>query len=208
MMTLQRRRLLRAVEADPLFANTCDDIFADRVTRYRTALARARRVKELQAEMGLDEAGSLQLRAVAAFDDPTTLHELMFVPNIEALCSPEQQAEWLPRCRDWRVIGCYAQTEVGHGSNVRGIETTATFVPGADAFELHSPTETSTKFWPGSLGKTANHAMVIARLVLSGKDLGPHNFIVPLRDAEHRPLPGVKLGVGRIERPHSPLITS
>ena len=25
-----------------------------------------------------------------------------------------------------------------------------------DAFELHSPTVTSTKFWPGSLGRTGN----------------------------------------------------
>jgi acyl-CoA oxidase len=26
------------------------------------------------------------------------------------------------------MIGCYAQTEVGHGSNVRALETTATFL--------------------------------------------------------------------------------
>jgi acyl-CoA oxidase len=26
-----------------------------------------------------------------------------------------------------KIIGCYAQTELGHGSNVRGLRTTAEF---------------------------------------------------------------------------------
>lgn len=43
------------------------------------------------------------------------------------------------------IIGCYAQTELGHGSNVQGLETTATFDPATDEFVMHSPTVTSTK---------------------------------------------------------------
>ncbi len=35
----------------------------------------------------------------------------------------------------------------GHGSNIRGLETTATFVRDSDEFELHSPTLTSTKWF-------------------------------------------------------------
>lgn len=46
----------------------------------------------------------------------------------------------------YQVIGCYAQTELGHGSNIRALETTATFVRGTDEFELHSPTITATKW--------------------------------------------------------------
>lgn len=172
--------------------------------RYTKSLARARRLKELQTSLGLegDKLGFEALRTLAAFDDPTTLHELMFVPNIEALCTPEQQAVWLPRCDDWRVLGCYAQTEIGHGSNVRALETTATFDVATDEFVLETPTLTSTKFWPGSMGKTANHAMVIARLRTpdasssSGgfTDRGVHNFIVPLRDENHALMPGVATG--------------
>ena len=62
-------------------------------------------------------------------DGEKALHWVMFQPNIVSLCDEEQQARWLPLCRDWRMIGCYAQTELGHGSNIRALETTATFLP-------------------------------------------------------------------------------
>lgn len=85
---------------------------------------------------------------------------------------------------------------------MRALETTATFLPeskGGDkggSWIIHSPTLTSTKFWPGTLGRTANHAIVIARLIDGeGKDRGVHNFLVPLRSMkDHSLLPGVKTG--------------
>jgi acyl-CoA oxidase len=100
------------------------------------------------------------------------------------------------------MIGCYAQTELGHGSNVRALETTATFQPQdkgglpGGSWVIHSPTLTSYKFWPGTLGRTANHAMVIAKLIDGkGVDRGIHNFLVPLRSMkDHTLLPGVKTG--------------
>lgn len=134
---------------------------------------------------------------------PTSLHWVMFVPNIRTLCDEEQQRTWLPLCRDWKMIGCYAQTELGHGSNIRALETTATFVNeanggrgGGGEWIINSPTLTSTKFWPGTLGKTANHAMIIAQLIDGkGTEQGIHNFIVPLRSMEdHTLLPGVMTG--------------
>ncbi|KAG6479274.1 hypothetical protein ZIOFF_062736 [Zingiber officinale] len=44
-----------------------------------------------------------------------------------------------------QIIGCYAQTELGHGSNVQGLERIATFDPKIDEFVTHSPTLTSSK---------------------------------------------------------------
>ena len=108
----------------------------------------------------------------------------------------EQQAEFLPDALSLRIVGTYAQTELGHGTFVRGLETTATFDGGADGFVLHSPTLSATKWWPGGLGATATHAVVMARLFCgAGVDRGPHAFVVQLRDMEtHEALPGVRVG--------------
>ena len=54
----------------------------------------------------------------------------------------------------------------------------------AQEFLIHSPTLTSTKWWPGGLGKTSSHAVVMARLFIGSKDYGPHGFIVQLRSLE------------------------
>lgn len=69
----------------------------------------------------------------------------MFIPAIEGQGTEEQQKKWLPLAKKMQIIGCYAQTELGHGSNVQGLETTATFDPQTDEFVMHSPTLTSSK---------------------------------------------------------------
>lgn len=69
----------------------------------------------------------------------------MFIPFIKGQGTDEQQRKWLSLARTMQIIGCYAQTELGHGSNVQGLETTATFDPQTDEFIIHSPTLTSSK---------------------------------------------------------------
>lgn len=96
----------------------------------------------------------------------------MFQLAIEKLADEEQKAKWLPLVNTMKMVGCYAQTELGHGSNVAGLETTATFDKSTDEFVLHTPTVTATKFWPGSLGKVGNHALVFARLLVEENDFG------------------------------------
>jgi hypothetical protein len=51
-------------------------------------------------------------------------------------------------------------------------------------------------FWRGTLGRTANHAMVIAQLIDGkGTRRGIHNFLVPLRSmTDHQLLKGVTTG--------------
>ena len=82
------------------------------------------------------------------------------------------------------MLGCYAQTELGHGSNVAGIETTATLDKTTDEFVINSPTITSTKYWPGDLGRFTSHALVFARLIIDKKYLGVQPFMVKIRDVE------------------------
>jgi acyl-CoA oxidase len=203
--TLRRRYLEQVIRLDPteIFSNE-DNNYLHRTDRHVRALAKHVRLMELCRQLHIGDQHGGEIVASPDFpllnalgdDLPTSLHWVMFVPNLVSLCDEQQQAEWLPLCRDWKMIGCYAQTELGHGSNVRALETTATFCCSTGCFIIHSPTLTSTKFWLGTLGKTANHAMVIARLIDDeGIDRGMHNFLVPLRSmTTHELLPGVTTG--------------
>ena len=38
----------------------------------------------------------------------------MFIPNIRATFSDEQQAIWLPRAEGWEIIGCYVSVLAGN----------------------------------------------------------------------------------------------
>ncbi|EQC39187.1 hypothetical protein SDRG_03393 [Saprolegnia diclina VS20] len=127
---------------------------------------------------------------------PLDMHRKMFVPALQLSMSAAQWALWQERSRLLPILGAYAQTELGHGSNIRALETTATYDPATEIFDLHSPTLTSRKWWPGGLGKTTNFAVVYARLLGGdGTDHGVHAFLVQLRDlASHASLPGVHLG--------------
>jgi acyl-CoA oxidase len=97
----------------------------------------------------------------------------MFLKTIEMLGNEEQVAEYLPQAKAMRIMGNYAQTELGHGSNVAGLETTATLDEKTDEWVIHTPNIRATKFWPGGLGLMSNHAMVFARCVVGENDYGP-----------------------------------
>ncbi len=109
--------------------------------------------------------------------------------------TPEQHELFLKKAENYEFIGCYAQTELGHGSNVRGLETTATWNANDKTFTLHSPHLTASKWWIGSMGRTANHAVVMAQLMIDGKSYGPHPFVVQIRDMKtHEPLKDIHVG--------------
>ena len=93
------------------------------------------------------------------------------------------------------IIGCYAQTELGHGSNVRGLEIEAVYDHKNKEFVMHSPSDSACKWWIGGLGNSSNHALLIAQLKINESSYGPHAFLVPIRDTEtHEPLPGIEVG--------------
>jgi acyl-CoA oxidase len=83
---------------------------------------------------------------------PTRFHDVAFVPVITSQGTAEQQAAWLPRCQRYEVVGCYAQTELAHGSNVQELETAARFDVTSGEFVISSPRVESTKWWIGGSG--------------------------------------------------------
>lgn len=136
-----------------------------------------------------------ELRELLFLPGGIELHVGMFVPTIQSQATKEQMAKWLPDCASLRMIGTYAQTELGHGTYIRGLETVAVYDPDTDEFVVHTPTLSATKWWPGGLGRTVNTVVLMARLFTKGEDRGMHAFVVPIRDYDtHLPLPGIEVG--------------
>lgn len=96
----------------------------------------------------------------------------MFTKSIVFLASEEQKQRWLPKIDNLQILGCYAQTELSHGSNVAGLETTATYDKETDEFIIHTPSIKAIKFWPGGLGIFATHAVVMAQMIIDGNKYG------------------------------------
>lgn len=87
-------------------------------------------------------------------------------------------------------------TEIGHGTNAKGMRTRAIFDKNRNEFVLHSPDFEAAKCWAGSLGQSATHAIVFAKLITpDGVDQGLHAFVVPIRDSKTLlPYAGVIVG--------------
>jgi acyl-CoA oxidase len=121
------------------------------------------------------------------------IHFFMFLTFLKGNGTKEQHEKWLDLAMEGKFMGCYCQTELGHGSNLRGIETIATFDKATDEFIIHSPTLTSLKWWPTGM-YASTHAVVMANLVLDDKVCGVQGFFMQLRDENGNLMPGVEVG--------------
>ncbi|WP_223884408.1 acyl-CoA dehydrogenase family protein [Micromonospora craniellae] len=92
------------------------------------------------------------------------------------------------------LLGCFAMTETGHGSDVQQLRTTCTYDPETQTFDLHTPHQAARKDYIGNAARDGRMAVVFAQLITGGQRHGVHAWLVPIRDADGNPMPGVTIG--------------
>ncbi|KAF2651356.1 acyl-coenzyme A oxidase 1 [Lophiostoma macrostomum CBS 122681] len=190
----KKQRILNVLKSEKVFDKS-QNYFSGRTDRFEKALARAKKLRNLRVKHNWDLDEYRTATELISEPGPYGLHDSMFLITLREQGTPEQHEVFLKKAKNYEYIGCYAQTELGHGSNVRGLETTATWNSKDKTFTIHSPHLTASKWWIGSLGRTANHAVVMAQLIIAGKSYGPHPFVVQIRDLKtHEPLENAHVG--------------
>lgn len=191
----RRRWLVSLLKDDNTFART-QRHFMSRLERFQNGYKQALAYFKLRNKHGLAKIERDQLRIYIDDYLPVWLHDSMAYSTVQAQASQEQLVEmgWEESMRDGKFIGCYAQTELRHGSNLSALRTTATFDQEKDQFVIHTPDPADAKCWAGGLGKTATHAIVQAKLIIHGKDYGLHPLLIQIRDLKtHQVLPGLEI---------------
>ncbi|WP_152365892.1 acyl-CoA dehydrogenase [Microlunatus speluncae] len=118
----------------------------------------------------------------------------LFAGAIAALGTERHRQAYLRDAIDLDLLGCFAMTESGHGSDVQSLETTATYRPETEEFEIHSPTASARKEYIGNAARDGRVAVVFAQLITGAESHGVHALLVPIRDELGQPLPGVTIG--------------
>ncbi|MFH6996710.1 acyl-CoA dehydrogenase [Flavobacterium sp. FlaQc-57] len=114
--------------------------------------------------------------------------------SVQSLGTEKHYAKYLKDIGSLKIPGCFAMTETHHGSNVKGLETTATYNHSDRTFIIHTPSKNAQKEYIGNAAVHGQMATVFAKLVIDGHDYGVNAFVVPLRDTNGNTLNGVTIG--------------
>ena len=114
--------------------------------------------------------------------------------SVQSLGTEKHYAKYLKDIGTLKIPGCFAMTETHHGSNVKGLETTATYNHNDQTFTIHTPNKNAQKEYIGNAAVHGQMATVFAKLVIDGHDYGVNAFVVPLRDTKGNTLNGITIG--------------
>lgn len=108
----------------------------------------------------------------------------LFGVSLQRLGLPEQVNDLINLLNSGHIFGCLAITEVGHGSNLKCLETIALWDDKMESFILNTPTESAMKCWIGNAACHATHGIVFAQLIYNNQNVGLHPFLVQLRNKD------------------------
>ncbi|KAM7274668.1 hypothetical protein ACFE04_016534 [Oxalis oulophora] len=121
------------------------------------------------------------------------VHFFLWGDSIKFFGTKQHHEKWLRDTENYVVKGCFAMTELGHGSNVRGIETVTTYDSKTGEFIINTPCESAQKYWIGGAANHGTHAVVFSQLIINGSNQGVHAFIAQIRDANGNICPNVRI---------------
>ena len=113
--------------------------------------------------------------------------------SVYFLGTEKHHQKYLKDIGSLKLPGCFAMTETGHGSNVRGLETTAAYDHQKKTFTIHTPNPDARKEYIGNAALHGQMATVFAKLIIDGLDYGVNAFVVPLRTPDGNTIPGVRI---------------
>lgn len=197
---IETREFMSQFERDLVMAAGPQDYDATKAEHRAITIQKIDRLSRYIEVENFDQL-ERRLSVVSVFDPSfhtrLGVHLGLFLGCIRGNGTTEQMHYWLLKKEAAYVknlYGCFGMTELAHGSNVAGLETTATFNQEDDEFVINTPHIGATKWWIGGAAHSATHCAVYARLIVEGKDYGVKTFIVPLRDSDHNLMPGISIG--------------
>ncbi|MFC8295622.1 acyl-CoA dehydrogenase [Streptomyces sp. NPDC057242] len=146
---------------------------------------------------GGDVGASIAAFETLAFGDLSVLVKSgvqfgLFGGAILHLGTERHHEAYLPDLIAGRLMGSFAMTESGHGSNVQALGTVARYDAATREFVITTPDDGARKDYIGNAARHAELAVVFAQLEVGGTSEGVHAFVVPVRVGGET-APGVRI---------------